>query len=630
MMVELDLDEADHRRSPGRSAAPSMEEDSGWWGTIVGLGRNLAGMLTGTTIGDSGAGGGLGSFGPGRGFGGSAFPRLGKSSLMDSPDYSLAQVNNLRESLRQIDKRLLARIEDAPLWHKRAQLSAGIKARPSAVISEGTAAILEGNQAALLLAILQFAQVDPKLAPLMEGTLPARERGNLLATIRSPAFEAELHYALHLAFAWRFQDPDIFRQAIDSMRSGYAGEKRPFHVFRETQVVGPTREAGANSIGLMSAGDLPRIRMNVNNFLLRIGGGQVDLVAITRAQFRILLSTHLTGEIAAGLVSSMRSRDTPKGVLGRKWKDIDSFPNLPESERRLASTRRWFETITMEKIREISLSDMFTGQLYRPSFLFSRHDPELAAEISRVKWMNGLDDTDFPGVSDGKPLAQAIYKRFSKGNAEWSEYFRLAQGRRAGPHTKARAQRLLLLLVTEFGPLKEFEKYIEPLVLDLGEQSVWDLYSLTLYTDIYRLSLVFQRKVDEQRLFNFMLNRLPEPPHGWQDFRDAAEHFILCLFLNGSPVRRFQLDRMAERTMRWFDHAVNVARDEKMVDEILTLLSFLEVGTLADLVPENLEQHQFQERRRAIWMEHARQFASAHGFDEWRAQVARSPEFQTT
>ena len=589
-------------------------------GARSGLGRRLGSDKAGDMDGGFGNGPGLGlGIGIGIGKPGSrqGFPRLGKTSLMDAPDYSVAEVNSTREDIRRIDKRLLVKIEDHHLWRKRAEMSGKMKAIVSAIVAQGTASILECNQSGLLAAAMEFARTEKSLSRLFDENLPALERGNLLSAIRNPALDAELHYLLHLAFAWRFNDSDIFRQAVDSMRSGYAGEKRPFHSFKEGQVVGPTRETGANSIGLMTANDLPRIRMNVNNFLLHTGCATIDLVGIARAQFTILLGKHLSPEIAAGLLSPMPLDGQKGSILGKKWKDLDSFPKLPEDDRRLPSTNRWLETITMEKIREISLSDMFTGKLYRPSFMFVRDDPELSAEFAKMQWMKALPEEDFPATSDGKPIARAIYRRFSSGNADWSEYFTLAAKSWASLHTKARAQRLLLLLVTEFSPLQEFGKFIEPLILDLSKRSPWDLYSLTLYCDIYRLSLVFQRKVDEQRLFNIMLDHLPGPPHGWSDFRDSAEHFILCLFLNGSPVRRFQLDQMAERTMRWLHHAVHKAMDEKMVDEILTLLSFLEVGTLADLVPENLEQHQFQERRRAVWMEHAQNFSSDTGFQEW-------------
>ncbi len=625
MIVEIDLDETTARaRSPHRPGAPPAEEDIGFleWGY-----RKVAALASWFHDDDSDSGGTLRtagfSFSRGKG------PMLGKVSLDNAPEVTPAQATGLRGQLQKLDKHLLAHVEDVAAWRQRAHLSASLKAWLSALVSEATAAILDQDQAALMDSVMQFAQTDPRFQPLAQASLPAVERGNLLAAIRSPSLDAELHYLLHLAYAWRFNDADIFRQAVDSMRTGYAAEQRAFHAFRENQVVTGTREAGANRIGLMTANDEPRIRMNVNNFLVRMGCGTVQLVALVRQQFRILLAAHLSPELANKLVSTIFLTDAAKSVAGRKAADLAAWPNLPEIERRSAATRRWWDTLTMEKIREISLNDMFTGSLSPPTSLCSRHDPEFAAELARVPWMNALDEQTFPPVSDGKPLAQAIYQRFSAGAPEWKDYFTLARQRTATLHTKARAQRLLLLMVTAFGPLKEFEALIEPLVIDLGRTAPWDLYNLTLYCDIYRLSLAFQRKIDEQRLFNALLARLPEPPHGWTDFRDAAEHFILCLFLNGSPVRRFQLDRMLERTMRWLDHAVYVARDEKMTDELLTLLSFLEVGTLADLVPENLEQHQFQERRRALWLEHARSFAADAGFADWVKQASKALRSQT-
>jgi hypothetical protein len=180
-----------------------------------------------------------------------------------------------------------------------------------------------------------------------------------------------------------------------------------------------------------------------------------------------------------------------------------------------------------------------------------------------------------------------------------------------------------LLMVATFGPRPDFEPYLGPLTLDIDTTEKWDMYTLTYFCDLYRLSLAYRRRIDEQRLFNLLLQQFPQPPHGWEHFSAAAEHFILCLFLNGSPVRRFQLDRMLERTLRWATHA-SKTNDPTMLDEALTILHFLEIGTLADLVPENIEQHQFQERRRTLWLDHARRLSDADGWQRWHSTIHTS------
>ncbi|RCK81657.1 MAG: hypothetical protein OZSIB_0791 [Candidatus Ozemobacter sibiricus] len=622
MIVELTLDEADPHHPAAKPRTGAEEEPEG---LLAGVLRKVAAFFGGEAN-EGGGGGWRAAAAPS--FQRHQKPARGKVNLTGAPTFSETEATSARDELRKLDRHLLAHIDDTAAWRRRAALSAGLKAVSSALVGAGTAAILDHDEGELLNTTMQFAETDPRFRSLLTPNLTSLKRGALLASIRNVHLDAEFHYLLHLAFAWRFRDADIFRQAIDAMRTGYAGSERTFHAFRDGQVISGTRPEGANRIGLMTPADEPRIRMNVNNFLLRMGCASIQPVALVRQQFRILLSAHLTPELANKLVSPIAVTPAPGSLVARKKADLDHWPHLPESERRTAATRRWFDTLTMEKIREISLDDMFTGALYRPTFLFTRADPEFAAELRSISWMTALPDTEFPPVSDGKPLAEAIYRRYLARASDWSAYFRLALGRGATLHHKARAQRLLLLMVTRFGPQKDFEPLIEPLVIDLGRQSPWDLYNLTLYCDIYRLSLAFRRKVDEQRLFNALLARLPEPPHGWSDFRDAAEHFILCLFLNGSQVRRFQLDRMLERTMRWLDQALQVVQDETMVDEILTLLSFLEVGTLADLVPENIEQHQFQERRRTLWMDHARRFATPNGFQDWLQQIDRSPHFK--
>jgi hypothetical protein len=109
------------------------------------------------------------------------------------------------------------------------------------------------------------------------------------------------------------------------------------------------------------------------------------------------------------------------------------------------------------------------------------------------------------------------------------------------------------------------------------------------------------------------------PPNGWEEFRSSAEWIILCLLLTSSPARRFQLDNLIVRAVRWMREARNQSNRDQFA-EALTIYSFLCIGILADLVPEKLELHQLLEKRKVIWMEHAFA-ASARGkaaFAEWQ------------
>ena len=70
--------------------------------------------------------------------------------------------------------------------------------------------------------------------------------------------------------------------------------------------------------------------------------------------------------------------------------------------------------------------------------------------------------------------------------------------------------------------------------------------------------------------------------------------------------------------MRWLQEAIN-KNDYQVFAETLTILCFLGVGTLADLVPEKLEFHQLLEKRRVFWIQHAFALAGKgeKAFNEW-------------
>lgn len=229
-----------------------------------------------------------------------------------------------------------------------------------------------------------------------------------------------------------------------------------------------------------------------------------------------------------------------------------------------------------------------------------------------------LDTGDFPESSDGKPIARAIYQRFSNNKSDWCDFFKQAL-KWNDMSALAKSQRLLLLMVSEYGPHPDFARFIVPAQIDNDQRHGWDIYSLTMYCDMYRLSLTYRRPVDEQRLFNLLINRIPQPPRGWEDFRDSAEWIILCLLLTSSPVRRFQLDNLTARAMRWLQEAIK-NHDYTVFAETLTTLCFLGIGTLADLVPEKLEFHQLLEKRRVFWIQHAFSLSAKgeEAFKEWQ------------
>ncbi len=527
--------------------------------------------------------------------------------------FSFSAGSDLAKQLAEIDRKLVADFHSSSLWLRRSSVNQKLDHGLEAYVDELTAYIVKGDTRTFFRTSLFFAHSKPEFGSLGESGISEVSKGRLLAKIREERVPAEVNYSLLLTFGGRFGDEHIFRQGIDSMRTGYAGEKRGFLGGSG----GSDGKPGDNSIGLLGEGEFALIQRNTNKFLERIGS-TAHLVPILRAQFRLLLTTHLNEDLAVRLVSQVKIAWKYK-LVEKKLRDLSSWPELPSDANLLDSTRRWFKVLTMEKLKELSLTELFTGFLYRPGILFERNTTAGIAEIESIPWMAGLTTFEVPEVSDGRPLAQAIYKRYLGGFSDWADYLRQGQGAGIPLHTKARCQRVLLFLVTEFGPLGDFERFFEPPTLVIDWSRKFDLHGLTYFCDSYRLSLAFSKRVDEQRLFDILLAMLPQPPNGWTDFRDAAEQIVLCLFLNGTPMRRFKLDEMLVRTITWLKYAAE-HEEEEMFDELLSFFSYLEAGVLTDLVPERVERHNFNERRRALWIEHARSLAIAgdEGWAKWK------------
>ncbi len=522
--------------------------------------------------------------------------------------------------LDEIDRQLTAAIDQPELWRKRAFLCLENNQRPAALVSDLTACILGNDAAAFLQKVREFAKSDQDLRALFDPHLPETEKGRILSVIRRARLEAEFHYAFNLAFAATFADAAIFAQAVDSMRTGYSGERRPFLGLAEA----------TKQLGLLRPEEMAKIKSNVTFFIRRMGGiGQVT--HILEKQFHILLTAHLGEKTANTLIppDKLSSCNCPR------CRDLAVWPGTGEGGAVAVrdSAERWHKLVGMERLKEISLAEMFTGDLYRPVFRYAQSISDSWRELTDVPWMRDLPPGVIPAESDGKPIARAIFQRFSLGGLgrDWDLYFRNARGRNATIPMRARAQRVLLWLVSEFGPLRDFEEHIVPFEFfakefmqdsrRLGSAGVGqkrDIFLLTLCCDSFRLHQVYQNEFDSQKVFVKLLNGFPLPPDDWVHFRDSAEQVIFCLFLDSSPGRTSMLATMLDRALRWAGHACRVGNEE-MLDEVLTVMSYLEVGVLMDQLPKAMGKHHLHERRRALWMEHARNLAIGKeaAFKKW-------------
>lgn len=555
-----------------------------------------------------------------------------KINLADVPEPATSEISSLKLELELVDRQLLPNVVQPVLWQKRGEICRRMRLRVSAMASIMNAAVLKKDNELLAECLFEYCNLRPEFKLLMVDSVSEIEKGRLLSDIRKEAVNSEFYYGLMLVYAAKFDDSDIFHQAVTSMKTSFPGEKRQFYGFNEIRVASGGGMNVESRVELLSENELPRISTNVKKFLLQVGCcGSLNCIAITRKQLHKILSFHLSEISANKLVSVMdyrdgfyRNRYSPEeqrehaGVVGYFWQNIEKWPDIKIEGATDAPINRWAKLLVMDKIKETPLKDFFTGDLYKPPYNFYRAEESGKTGLLEVDWIEELPLEQFPEVCDGRPIARAIYYRFADNNSDWDSYFKKALSS-GEPTTLSKSQRLLLLMVSEFGPHPAFQKYIMPAIINRDPKEKWDLYDLTMYCDMYRLSLAYRVPVDEQRLFNLLINRIPQPPYGWEDFKNSAEWIILCLLLSSSPVRRFQLDNLIVRAMKWLQNA-EYANDYAVFAEALTILSFLSIGILADLVPEKLELHQLIEKRKVIWMEHA--FAtSARGdaaFREWQ------------
>ncbi|MEW6708744.1 MAG: hypothetical protein AB1403_02890 [Candidatus Riflebacteria bacterium] len=553
-----------------------------------------------------------------------------KINLADVPEPGTSELSGLRLELENIDRGLLQNVADSGLWRQRAEICRRMRLRVSAVASLMNAALLAKDNQNLAECVFEYAAMRPEFKALAAENISEVEKGRLLADIRRETVNSEFHYALLLCFAAKFNDRDIFEQAVAAMKTSFPGEKREFYNFNEIRSASGGGMNVENRVELLNEDNLPKISMNVRKFLQQVGCcSSLSSIAMARYQLHKVLTFHLSRKSADNLVSVSNfgmSIGSRTGIRAKKGANsgvftyfctmIDNWPDCVQYEDLSSSVARWARLLVMEKIRETPLKDFFTGDLYKPPYMFNRLDEKNG--MLQIGWIQKLAEDQFPPVSDGRPLARAIYYRFADGSPDWDEYFKRSL-KSGNADAISKTQRLLLLMVSEFGPHPAFKKYIMPLSFDRPDSEKWDIFDLTMYCDMYRLCLAYRQPIDEQRLFNKLIVHTPMPPHGWEDFRDSAEWIILCLLLTSSPVRRFQLDNLINRVMRWLQEAER-QNDFERYAEALTVMSFLNIGILADLVPEKLELHQLLEKRKVIWMEHAFA-ASAKGknaFPEWQ------------
>lgn len=529
-----------------------------------------------------------------------------------------------------------------------------MRVNESAIISMMNAAMIDQKPQLLAESIISYCEQNRQFNDMLANDYSEKAKGALLAKIRKSNQCAELHYLLLMLYAAKFDDIEIYRQAVIGMKTAFSAEKKNFYDYNEKRIASGGGMNTENRVELLGVKDLPRIKMNYNKLLLQAGccGDQKSIQAFKTIAFRIMRdqvgAAHASKLTGLGADEDSLLEKNIHELLASKRKDISAYffdiiyaslvHEIPEVAN--PSINRWLKLMTMKKIKETPLRDFFTGDLYKPPFLFNTMEENNKNGIFTIKWLKQELDGKIGMTTDGKPIARVIFKRFSEGHRDWNSFFKMAL--KSSDHTvQAKSQRLLLLMVAEFGPHSVFSSYIYPAVIHTKPGEKWDIYKLTMYCDLYRLHLAYKKPINEQHLFNMLVRQMPPPknnyretigvnyhynirsireekkeqekkeekpfdeePQGWQEFKNSAEWIIMCLLLSSSPVRRFQLDRIASNTSKWMKYALS-SKNYDMVAEVFTIAGFLSVGVLADLVPEKLALHQLVEKCKVLWMQHA-------------------------
>jgi len=222
--------------------------------------------------------------------------------------------------LAKIDKGLIENPFDSNLWQERAEIVKLMRMPISAAASALNGAILSKDIEGIFNIVKTFCESSQELKIFNENELTEIKRGKLLAAIRDKNHTAELYYSLLLAYGAKFNDEDIFNQAIEGMKTGFSVEKRNFFEFNEARSASTMGANTENRVELLSKKDLPRIKSNMRGYLLNVGGcpNSAVLQAI-RLQLRAMLATHLdmkTADILVGPIGEDENVPLFKQVSG--------------------------------------------------------------------------------------------------------------------------------------------------------------------------------------------------------------------------------------------------------------------------------------------------------------------------
>lgn len=485
----------------------------------------------------------------------------------------------LRNEIYKIDNDLLEDITNSELWLERSNISNAFDNNSSAIVAKLTSDIIEKDLNSFLQSTEQY--INNQENSEFKNSLKINDensKGKVLLEIRNKISSAELDFAYQLYFSKKFKDSDVFDYAVNTMIKGYSNTNRNFHEFEEKSF-GKTSDDTA----VINSESFENIKNNISEFIDILDNYQSEYKNIVLRQFKIMLDSNLPFDIDNILNIEKVKIDSSEEALLRISKLIDNYPALPDDAKR--STEKWFSLIEMKNIKSVPIKDFFTGEIYRSSFA-SDFDPVNETKDIYESYLNNellLDNISEQIIDKNKSVINTnIKKVFSNKGSELE---------------RAKSQRILLHLITEYGPLKDFQK------MTLTPEYNNSFYNIIVMNcDIYRINLRYGIKIDENTFFENLINSVSGPFVSIIDFKDAIENIIFCLFISQSPRRKEFLNIILEKCMNWF---VKVSDDNDFIEEILTTISFLEASILLDDIPDSIAEYNFKARRNSLWIEYA-------------------------
>ncbi|WP_372365596.1 hypothetical protein [Candidatus Uabimicrobium sp. HlEnr_7] len=465
---------------------------------------------------------------------------------------------NYIEKLKEVDSLLVEDIANANLWQQRAQLSYDLGNVMCGVVAHLTSCIISNNHSALL----SFLQKNSNARELdiPELFIDDHPKGKILAKIRDcKMYKAELSYVLQLCFAHRFNDEDVRNNALAAMRIGYARTEYKFHIFEDFD---KSVEKVVQSSKIEEE-ELVAIKKKSLEFLSGLSDAKLEQRVVIERQFALVLQNNFGKEV-------LPLEDADPSSWMEEWQEIlqylQNYHSI-ETDKVDDTYKIWLEKLSLKDLKNTSFENIFTGDVYRPVFNF-----------------------DFKEKTTKE--VEVIYNDYANGGTGWRDQF----SHKYTAFDNAKNQRKLLYLITQYGPLPDFEDCIYDFVFG-------DIHfnTIIMNCDIYRLHLMYNKKINEREFFDEMLAIFPRPNSGYSliDFCDGMENVILCLFLSSYQKRDDIFMQIFDKILEWIDFYPSY------LTELLTLVAFLQIGIVYHKLPDSVCAYNFYARKKSLWMNHA-------------------------